>query len=125
MSGVYADFFERYFPNLREYESNCRPALEAICAAREHLERLNLRSGGLRTFPTKVPSNAVLVNVKYYFTSPSTRTNQALAMLLGGEQIMTYILGDESSILYAARYSCFAGFTDIAAVSLCSISELP
>jgi hypothetical protein len=22
LSGVYADFFERYFPNLREYESN-------------------------------------------------------------------------------------------------------
>ena len=63
MSGVYADFFERYFPNLREYESNCRPELEAICAAREPLERRwNLRSGGLRTFPTKVPSNAVLVN---------------------------------------------------------------
>ena len=59
LSGVYADFFERYFPNLREYESNCRPALEAICAAREPLERRwNLRSGGLRTFPTKVTSNA-------------------------------------------------------------------
>jgi hypothetical protein len=42
LSGVYADFFERYFPNLREYESNCRPALEAICAAREPLERRDL-----------------------------------------------------------------------------------
>lgn len=42
LGGVYADFFERYFPDSREYASECRPALEAICAAREPLERRDL-----------------------------------------------------------------------------------
>jgi hypothetical protein len=35
LGGVYADFFQRYFPDLRKYESDCRPALEIVCAARE------------------------------------------------------------------------------------------
>jgi len=38
LGGVYADFFRRYFPDLRGYEADCRPALEAICAIREPLE---------------------------------------------------------------------------------------
>jgi WD40 repeat protein len=42
LGGVYADFFKRYFPDLHEYESDCRPALEAICAAREPLEHRDL-----------------------------------------------------------------------------------
>jgi hypothetical protein len=42
LGGVYADFFRRYFPDPREYASECRPALEAICAVREPLERREL-----------------------------------------------------------------------------------
>jgi len=30
LSGAYVDFFERYFLNLREYESNCVPELEPL-----------------------------------------------------------------------------------------------
>ena len=42
LGGVYKHFFERYFADLPRYESDCRPALEAICAAREPLERDDL-----------------------------------------------------------------------------------
>jgi hypothetical protein len=42
LGGVYADFFQRYFPDPREYVSECRPALEAICAVREPLARQEL-----------------------------------------------------------------------------------
>ena len=42
LGGVYADFFQRYFPDPRDYAAECRPALEAICAAREPLDRRDL-----------------------------------------------------------------------------------
>jgi hypothetical protein len=42
LGGVYKGFFERYFPDLREYAAECRPAPEAICAVREPLERRDL-----------------------------------------------------------------------------------
>ena len=42
LGGVYKSFFQRYFPDGRQYGSVCRPALEAICAAREPLERRDL-----------------------------------------------------------------------------------
>ena len=92
LSGVYADFFERYFPNLREYESNCRPALEAICAAREPLERRwNLRSGGLRTFPTKVPSKAVTGDVGLSTNISGNAPNWAYALTTGHHLLVTVI----------------------------------
>jgi WD40 repeat protein len=42
LGGVYANFFQRYFPDVREYESDYRPMLEAICAAREPMDRRDL-----------------------------------------------------------------------------------
>jgi hypothetical protein len=39
LGAVYEQWFRRYFPNIATYQSNCRPALEAICAAREPLPR--------------------------------------------------------------------------------------
>ena len=44
LGGIYVDSFQRYFPDLREYGAVCRPALEAICAAREPLDRRDLAS---------------------------------------------------------------------------------
>lgn len=44
LGGIYAEFFQRYFPDLHEYETLCRPALEAICAVREPIERSSLAS---------------------------------------------------------------------------------
>jgi WD40 repeat protein len=44
LGGIYADFFQRYFPDTRQYASDCRPALEAICAVREPLARRELAS---------------------------------------------------------------------------------
>jgi len=44
LGGIYAEFFQRYFPDLYEYETVCRPALEAICAVREPIERSSLAS---------------------------------------------------------------------------------
>jgi hypothetical protein len=38
LGGIYAAFFERYFPDVEKYETTYRPVLEAICAAREPLE---------------------------------------------------------------------------------------
>jgi len=38
LGGLYRQFFQRYFPDIRDYGTDCRPALEAICAAREPLE---------------------------------------------------------------------------------------
>src|SRR5271166_228103 len=42
LGGVYLQWFKRYFPDPKLYETECRPALEAICAAREPLERRDL-----------------------------------------------------------------------------------
>ena len=39
LGAVYQQWFERYFPDAKTYRSECRPALEAICAAREPLPR--------------------------------------------------------------------------------------
>ena len=36
---VYLQWFQRYFPDLKLYESDWRPALEVICAAREPMPR--------------------------------------------------------------------------------------
>jgi WD40 repeat protein len=44
LGGIYADFFKRYFPDIHEYETVCRPALEAICAVREPIQRNSLAS---------------------------------------------------------------------------------
>ncbi len=44
LGGIYGEFFQRYFPDLHEYETLCRPALEAICAVREPIERGSLAS---------------------------------------------------------------------------------
>jgi hypothetical protein len=44
LGGIYALWFERYFPDLREYASACRPTLEAVCAARERLEPDDFRA---------------------------------------------------------------------------------
>jgi WD40 repeat protein len=44
LGGIYADSFKRYFPDLHQYQSDCRPALEAICAAREPLAVSELSS---------------------------------------------------------------------------------
>jgi hypothetical protein len=44
LGGIYAEFFQRYFPDIHEYETVCRPAHEAICAAREPIERSSLAS---------------------------------------------------------------------------------
>lgn len=44
LGGIYGKFFQRYFPDLHEYETLCRPALEAICAVREPIERSSLAS---------------------------------------------------------------------------------
>jgi WD40 repeat protein len=38
LGGIYATFFERYFPEPEKYGTIYRPILEAICAAREPLE---------------------------------------------------------------------------------------
>ena len=38
LGGIYAKFFQRYFPDASEYKATHRPVLEAICAAREPLE---------------------------------------------------------------------------------------
>jgi hypothetical protein len=37
LGGIYAEFFERYFPDPEKYRTIYRPILEAICAAREPL----------------------------------------------------------------------------------------
>jgi WD40 repeat protein len=42
LGGIYAAFFQRYFPDPHQYASDCRPALEAICAVREPLDRRDL-----------------------------------------------------------------------------------
>jgi len=39
LGAVYLQWFHRYFPDIATYEADCRPALEAICAAREPLPR--------------------------------------------------------------------------------------
>jgi hypothetical protein len=39
LGAVYLQWFQRYFPDIAAYQSDCRPALEAICAAREPLPR--------------------------------------------------------------------------------------
>ena len=44
LGGIYGEFFQRYFPDLHEYKTLCRPALEAICAVREPIERSSLAS---------------------------------------------------------------------------------
>jgi len=44
LGGVYKEFFERYFPDIAKYQADCRPALEAICAAREPLEPDDFRA---------------------------------------------------------------------------------
>jgi hypothetical protein len=38
LGGIYAAFFERYFPDPEKYRTTYRPILEAVCAAREPLE---------------------------------------------------------------------------------------
>jgi WD40 repeat protein len=38
LGGIYASFFDRYFPDRERYAITYRPVLEAICAAREPLE---------------------------------------------------------------------------------------
>jgi WD40 repeat protein len=44
LGGIYAEFFLRYFPDLGDYDTICRPALEAICTVREPIERSALAS---------------------------------------------------------------------------------
>jgi WD40 repeat protein len=43
LGAVYLQWFRRYFPDIAIYQSDCRPALEAICAAREPLPRNYLK----------------------------------------------------------------------------------
>lgn len=43
LGAVYLQWFQRYFPDIVTYQSDCRPALEAICAAREPLPRNYLK----------------------------------------------------------------------------------
>lgn len=42
LGGIYAQFFERRFPDANEYASQRRPLLEVICAAREPMARDDL-----------------------------------------------------------------------------------
>jgi WD40 repeat protein len=44
LGGIFAGFFQRYFPDLAEYETLCRPALETICAVREPIALVILSS---------------------------------------------------------------------------------
>jgi hypothetical protein len=37
LGGIYNQFFQRYFPDLREYAERWRPVIETICAARQPL----------------------------------------------------------------------------------------
>jgi hypothetical protein len=37
LGGIYATFFERYFPDVQKYATTHRPVLEAVCAAHEPL----------------------------------------------------------------------------------------
>lgn len=44
LGGIYLGFFKRYFPDLKEYETVCLPALQAICTVREPLQHHELAS---------------------------------------------------------------------------------
>jgi hypothetical protein len=44
LGGIYNQFFQRYFPDIREYAERWRPVIETICAARQPLPLEDLHS---------------------------------------------------------------------------------